>query len=180
LGSPGQTVNLLPDPYRHSLVVIDPEACKGAPRIESCEKDRGNVFKSNDSSSWHSVESRTWDLDETIIKPEPGGGRGTRPSHDTMGQTQSHRLMAKHHFGMDRIGAKALNQDWEYPNQGVISVTSDHPYVGVLGLASNVNRAATNPSSFFDNTRDAGHLKGVSWSYTAGSRAGKCLYAMLI
>jgi hypothetical protein len=70
--------------------------------------------------------------------------------------------------GIDRVGGESNGRSWVVPEQGILSTSEMRPFVGLLGLATNVNSTARNPTSLFDNIRGQAKQRSVSWSYTAG------------
>jgi hypothetical protein len=76
-------------------------------------------------------------------------------------------------YGLDVVKNPAKTRPWAIKNQGIVGVSNMDPFIGTFGLNTNFNGTPKAPTSFFDNVRDVSDTKSVSWSYTAGSVAGK-------
>jgi len=159
-------MQVLPDPYRSAVVLIDPKACKVDTLIEECPAKRGNVFDKDQSASWHQMDARDWDPSETSYKaPRRHGNVSFRA------QTSIHSPIkaSGHEYGTDQISGDG----WSIPDQGIMGMKSAYPFVGRLGLFTHYGGGAKDPISLFDNIRGLHRLKSASWSYTAGIKYGK-------
>jgi hypothetical protein len=173
VGTPGQAVNVLPVPFRNALVVVGSEGCLSESMAQNCSSQRGNLFHRDQSQTWHSVSITDWDNTETKIKT---------PHHHTVGNASVEKEAMFQHpvpsglqnsFGTDSVAGKSLGKEWTIQGQGVMAVANKHPFVGLLGLGTNVNGPAKNPTSLFDHIRGVSGMRSASWSYTAGSKASE-------
>ena len=171
VGSPGQDVNVLPDPYRGALVVVDPEGCPSDPRLADCVRNRGGTYKRGDSDTWNRSSRHAWNPSE--LHP-PSAWTSWTSSNKT---SQSDPL-AQHpegtsstnKVGIDRVRGEADGRPWMVPEQGILSTSDLNPFVGIFGLATNAGHKARamSPTSLFDNIRHQANQQSISWSYTAG------------
>jgi len=172
VGTPSQEVHLLPDPFRSALVIVGKDGCLEDSLIDNCGSKRGNVFDLDHSQSWHDVDGRAWDPTETIIvPPRQDGLNGTRRQNPMFQHPVTPGSSSK--FGVDKIAGTSAGKDWSITEQGIMSISNMYPFVGRLGLSSQLNGGAKNPVSLFDNLRAIHKMKSVSWSYTAGNKASK-------
>jgi hypothetical protein len=159
---------VLPDPYRNALVVVSPDGCPSDPQLGDCVHNRGGVFQRDQSDTWNRVSGQTWDPTESTVNPPSTPSRQNKTrQRDPMAQLPvASNITTK--FGVDRVTGMSNGKPWIVHEQGILSASTMYPFVGLLGLATNVNGIVKNPTSLFDNIRGLVNLKSVSWSYTAG------------
>jgi hypothetical protein len=184
IGTPGQVVHLLPVPYRSALVAISPGGCPNDHLLVNCSNARGGIFDQTNSDTWSNVNSATWTPAElNFDSPSRNGGRNWGGKNWTWSSSTTTTnilppaatvaVTVPNTFGVDTV--KSLEDrrpQWSVPVQGMVAYSPMDPYVGLLGLETNYNSTAVNPTSFFDNVRSQAQVKSVSFSYTAGSFSG--------
>jgi hypothetical protein len=165
-------VNVLPIPFRSALAVVGPEGCLKDTTVQDCENSRGNTFDSKVSSSWHNVKKEEWDPSEA--KPISPPRRGQNGSvHLEPGRQHPVTPGMANYLGLDSVSGMSQGKQWTIPDQGIMTMTEQSPFVGYMGLATNINGQAKTPTSLFDHVRGISNMKSVSWSYTAGNKASE-------
>jgi hypothetical protein len=171
VGSPDQDMNVLPDPYRSALVLVDPEGCPVDPRLTDCAINRGGTYKRVASDTWNRSSRHAWNPSE-LYPPPPWNSwtysNKTSPSDPLAQLSEGNSSTSK--VGMDRVGGDADGRHWTVPEQGILSTSDLNPFVGIFGLATGASTTtkAISPTSLFDNIRHRAKQRSISWSYTAG------------
>jgi hypothetical protein len=171
VGSPGQDVNVLPDPYRSALVVVDPEGCPSDPRLADCVRNRGGTYKRGDSDTWNRSSRHAWNPSE--LHPPSAWTSWTSSNKTSHGDPLAQHpegTSRTNKVGIDRVRGEADGRPWMVPEQGILSTSDLNPFVGIFGLATNAGYKARAmvPTSLFDNIRRQANQRSISWSYTAG------------
>lgn len=162
VGSPEQTVRVLPSTTGRQTWVVGTEGCpvgsSGTLTHPSCDDSHGGLFDTTQSSSWQGLGNYSLGLELNLEYDE------TAP------------------FGLDTV-ALGFNNSTGGPtiDSQVISslMTDGYYYVGVFGLSPNATSFDnyTNPrSSFLTTMHNRGSIPSLSWGYTAGARYRESIF----
>ena len=154
VGSPEQTVRVLPSTTGQQTWVVGTEGClvdsPGTLTSQSCDDSRGGLFDTTQSSSWQVLGNYSLGLELNL------GYDGSAS------------------FGLDTVALGFNNFTGGTPidSQVVSSLAIDEYYIGVFGLSPNATTFDnyTNPrSSFLTTMHNQGMIPSLSWGYTAGA-----------
>ena len=106
----------------------------------------------------------SWDATETRIRPPRIARNGSI-------RQEPYLPGVSNYLGTDSVSGQSFGKKWSIQEQGILSTTNMYPFVGLLGLSTNVGGPAKNPTPLLDQFK--GNMKSVSWSYTAGNKASK-------
>ncbi|KAK1597289.1 eukaryotic aspartyl protease [Colletotrichum navitas] len=146
VGTPGQTVNVLPSTSLSEFWVIGAGGCDANGSL--CNSARGGVFEMAGSKSWSSLG--TWQLGFDYLN---NGGNGD--------------------YGLETLSATLLEGDGLLSMDNIItaSINTTSYYLGFLGLGvtkgSFGNRVAESP--FSQAVKKYGRIPSYSYGYTAGA-----------
>ncbi|KAI3321647.1 acid protease [Xylariaceae sp. AK1471] len=152
-----------------SFVVLSEYGCTTAAGLATvpanCAVSRGNLFNTNESSTWH--ELGDFGINQNGVGLEANLGYSQNAS-----------------FGLETLGLGLTGPSLE--NQTVAGIASAEPlYLGLFGLNNQpVNFTSVgnfSSPSFVTTLKDQGIIPSVSWSYTAGAKYRlKQVYGQLI
>ena len=150
VGTPPQTVRLLPATEQSSVWIVLPEGCTPTD-VPDCPDVRGFEFRINQSSTWSEEGLFELSLDEEV---KLGYSGNAQYGYDTVT------------VGWQGEGLPTV------PRQVIAGFATKDFYVGRIPL----NPSPFNFSDFNDpkpsllqSVRDAGQIPSLSWAYTAGS-----------
>lgn len=125
------------------------------------------MFSRLASKTWVDVNGQSWDAAESNLTLPAREHKARRNS--TKEWKPLIQNVGPNHYGLDSVRHAGRWKQFSVHNQGIVGVSNMEPFVGTFGLATDWNETVKNPTSFFDNMRESTQIKGVSWSYTAGS-----------
>ncbi|KAL9094621.1 MAG: hypothetical protein Q9165_003181 [Trypethelium subeluteriae] len=152
VGTPVQTVRLLPGTSADALWVPIPEGC--TPQDPpTCTQSR-TVFNYNGSSTWHEIGTYHLGLaQESLLGYDPN-------ADNAIDANETFTL------GLPGSGLPAVN------NSVVEGIATKDFYMGLIGLnpqAINLTSITDPQPSILQSLKDSGSIPSVSWAYTAGS-----------
>jgi len=155
IGTPPQTVKLLPSTASYETWAIAPEGCQpGDP--SDCHKLRGEFYNYNTSSTWDpnlaTTSSQVYPLDLEVQLGYTGKGRYGFDDV-TFGYIGSGGLLVK--------------------NQSIAGIATKNYFMGLFGLTPRSKNFTSfnNPiPSFMQSLQSQSTIPSLSWSYTAGNR----------
>ncbi|OJD33749.1 acid protease [Diplodia corticola] len=155
IGTPAQTLHLLPATGQSALWPILPEGCLNDDRpTDTCQDARGSVFLINESSTW--VEEGIYSLSTLWVEQSLGVGQDARG-----------------HYGFDTVGLSWPSFGLpSLDNQVVGGIADKTIYEGTFPLSPRpVNFTdLNNPhATVLQTLVNQSMIPSTSWSYTAGS-----------
>lgn len=147
IGTPPQAVRVLPDIAGNSIWTVLSQACE----TNDCPNSRGNVFNSNQSSTWEDQGHYDLPLNPEHYLPYSGSAD----------------------FGLDTI-----TLDWQghgrpsLSNQVIGGFVAEDIYIGALGLspaAFNIKTLNNPLSSVLGSLNKQNIIPSSSWAYLAGA-----------
>ncbi|KAI4257853.1 MAG: hypothetical protein L6R42_005427, partial [Xanthoria sp. 1 TBL-2021] len=149
VGTPEQTVRVLPSTAGSATWVVTPGGCE--PPSSECTEARGGLFDQNQSSTWNDLGPFTLALEQNLGRNESGA------------------------FGLDTIslglsnttGGPTLN------SQIIAGIETERWYNGILGLQQepmNLSDFSNPQPTFLSTLRAQNLIPSLSWAYTAGAR----------
>ena len=160
VGSPPQTLEVLPASSLSFTLVVLPEGCpQNSPT--DCNTLRGGVLKTNELSSWVSLTAANGDGYVTV--PLPG-----------------EQVLLPEAINSE-IGISTLNSSWfgtdrtedALQNQLIAGYAAPNPFVGLLGLSGGPPPKITSNSTYngtLQTLKDRLSISGLTWAYTAGAK----------
>lgn len=153
VGTPPQTLELLPASSQSTIWAVSPDGCTGQSQDStSCNYYRGYTFQSNVSSSYQLAAANT-SLDY-----------GTTAAAEGYSGTAA--------IGYDNITLPVLNGSNAMPaslaHQTIETFSALYPYNGLIGLGVTTNDSVGN-TSLLESLRQVGSISSLSWSYTNGA-----------
>ncbi|KAB2568979.1 putative peptidase aspartic protein [Lasiodiplodia theobromae] len=155
IGTPAQSLHLLPATGQSALWPVLPEGCLNDDRATNvCQDDRGGVFLINQSSTW--VEEGIYSLSTLWVEQQLGVGEDARG-----------------HYGFDTVGLGWPSFGMPSLDSQVVGGIADKTiYEGVFPLSARpVNFTdLNNPhATVLQTLVNKSMIPSSSWSYTAGS-----------
>jgi Eukaryotic aspartyl protease len=150
LGTPPQTVRLLPSITGSTMWAVLPQACHES-SVSTCGSDRGGIFATNQSTTWEAKGRFYLPLDPEHYLPFSGAGD----------------------FGMDNV-----TLDWQghggitLERQIIASYITEDFYVGALGLSPrpvNIASFTDQYPSLLGTLKTGNHISSNAYGYTAGA-----------
>lgn len=150
LGTPPQTVRLLPSITGSTIWVVLPQGCQDS-SVSTCNFDRGGIFAVNQSSTWEQKGFFQLPLDPEHYLPFTGAAQ----------------------FGFDN-----MTFDWQgddvmsVDHQVVAGYKTNDFYIGALGLSPvpvHIANISDQYPSFVGMLKKGNHIPSYSYSYTAGA-----------
>ncbi|KAF2140925.1 uncharacterized protein K452DRAFT_288326 [Aplosporella prunicola CBS 121167] len=155
VGTPPQSLRLLPATGREATWPILPEGCQDSEdgNFDACEDGRGKLFYINESTSWK--DEGLWEL-ALWLENQLGAGEDARG-----------------HFGFDTVGLGWPSEDLPSLEGMVVGGIADKTlgYEGVFGLdpkPSNFSDLNNPQPSILHTLRNQTYIPSTSWAYTAG------------
>ncbi len=149
IGTPPQMVRLLPSITGNSIWVVLPLACESS-SVSACRLNRGNIFTTNDSSTWEHKAIYKLPLHPQQYLPFSGNAS----------------------FGLDNVTLKRPGHPGtSIENQLIAGYVTDDFYVGALGLSplpANFT-PEVHYSSFLGTLKAEDRIPSRSYGYTAGA-----------
>ena len=154
IGSPEQTVRVLPSTTGRQTWVVSTEGCPigspGTSTSPSCDDSRGGLFDTTQSSSWQVLGNYSLDLESNLGYDETAL------------------------FGLDTVALGFDNSTGgpTIDSQVMSTLATDDYYIGVFGLSPNATTLDnyTDPhSSFLTAMHNRSLIPSLSWAYTAGA-----------
>lgn len=147
VGTPEQTVRVLPSTAGSATWVVTPEGCES----EECSKTRGGLFNLDRSNTWAQLGNATLALEQNLGRNESGT------------------------FGLDTISLGLTNTTGgpTLKSQIIAGIETQRWYNGILGLQQqpmNISSFANSHPTFLSTLRAQNHIPSLSWAYTAGAR----------
>lgn len=148
MGTPEQTVRVLPSTAGSATWLVTPGGCK--PSSSQCSDARGGLFNQNQSSTWKDLGPFTLALEQNLGHNESG-----EYGLDTMA------------IGLtNETGGPTLN------SQIIAGIETEHWYLGLIGLQQqpmNLTDFFQPHGSVLDSLRSRNLIPSLSWAYTAGA-----------
>ena len=148
MGTPEQTVRVLPSTAGSATWIITPGGCE--PPSSRCSDARGGLFDQNSSSTWESLGPFTLALEQNLGHNESGAyGLDTM----SIGLTNA-------------IGGPTLS------SQIIAGIETEHWYLGLIGLQHkpmNMTDFSQPHESVLASLRAQHLIPRLSWAYTAGA-----------
>lgn len=150
VGTPPQTVRILPSTTGYTIWAVLPQACQNS-SVSTCGSDRGGIFTANQSSTWEDKGLYQLPLDPEHYLPFRGAAK----------------------FGFDNV-----TLDWQgfggmtLDRQVVAGYITEDFYLGALGLSHlsvNITSFDDRYPSFLGTLRAQNYIPSNSWGYTAGA-----------
>ncbi|KAK4503998.1 hypothetical protein PRZ48_004913 [Zasmidium cellare] len=161
VGTPSQLVRLLPGTSASagtSIWVVIPQGCSEAnPELvySICANSRGNLFSSNESTTWSTsrlANNGLYGLD-TYEESELG-------------------LSGNAYYGFDNIGLLLGSSNAIASTELIAGIATDGYWLGSLGISPlpmNFTSLDEPISSLLENLRNTSVISSTSWAYTAGA-----------
>jgi hypothetical protein len=155
IGTPPQTVKLLPSTASYETWAIDPQGCQPGD-LTNCQTLRGELYNYNASSSWDpNLSNTTTDIYPLELEAALGyTGKGRYGFDDvTLGYIGSGGLTLK--------------------NQSITTVATKSFFMGLFGLtprSKNFTNFNDPIPSFMQSLRNQSKIPSLSWGYTAGNQ----------
>ncbi|KAF2163659.1 hypothetical protein M409DRAFT_57163 [Zasmidium cellare ATCC 36951] len=161
VGTPSQLVRLLPSTSASagtSIWVVLPQGCSEAnPELvySTCANSRGNLFSSNESTTWSTNRLANNGLYEL----------------DTYEESQL-GLTGNADYGFDSIGLLPGSSNAIASTELIAGIATDDFWLGSLGISPlpmNFTSLDEPVSSILENLRNTSFIPSTSWAYTAGA-----------
>jgi Eukaryotic aspartyl protease len=155
VGTPPQTVKLLPSTASYETWVIAPEGCQAGDPSD-CHTMRGELYNYNTSSTWDpnltNTSTQVYPLELEVQLGYTGKGRYGFDDV-TFGYIGSGGLLVK--------------------NQSIAGIATKNYFMGLFGLTPRSKNFTSfnNPiPSFMQSLQNQSRIPSLSWSYTAGNQ----------
>lgn len=155
VGSPAQTVRVLPSTAGQQTWVVSPQGCpmdnNSTPTIPQCDQKRGGLFEPAHSKSWHPLGDFALGL-EVNLENDKSAPYGL----DTVALGFS-----------DSFGGPTI------PSQVVAALAPYEHFLGLFGLGhqgTNISNFSDPHPSFLSVMKNRSLIPSLSWAYTAGAR----------
>lgn len=150
VGTPPQTVYLLPSTLIAETLVVDITGCADSP-FSNCGTLRGGLFENSTSSTWDPLDNGIYlslSIESALgLSGKDGGYYG----YDTISLTETD--------GSDIMLGHQVVGEYATPDL----------YVGLFGLSPKSSGISSNTSSFVKTLFDQNQIPSLSYSYTAGA-----------
>ena len=148
MGTPEQTVRVLPSTAGSATWIVTPGGCE--PPSSECSIARGGLFNQTQSSTWNDLGPFTLALAQNLGHNESGA------------------------FGLDTISLGLSNATGGpiLDSQIIAGIETERWYTGVFGLQQqpmNLTDFAQPQQSFLSALRSRNLIPSLSWAYTAGA-----------
>ena len=148
MGTPEQTVRVLPSTAGSATWIVTPGGCE--PSDSQCVDARGGLFNQNHSSTWQDLGPFTLALEQNLGHNESGA------------------------FGLDTISIGLTNATGgpTLDSQIIAGIETENWYLGLFGLQQqpmNLTDFSRPQRSVLSALRARNLIPSLSWAYTAGA-----------